>query len=86
MQMSCWLQVFTDLNCKRNLVPTVKENADVLSTEKAVFGCKTKQKNILSLIPHWAVNIAKKAKIRKKQQIRSCSQEKKNAKSSLLKY
>lgn len=77
--MSCWLQIFTDLHRKRNLVPTVTEDADVTSTEKAVYGLKQNKKNLLPLIPHTAMNIVKKTKMRKKQQIRNWSQEKKNA-------
>jgi hypothetical protein len=50
--MSFWLQIFTDLHRKRNLVPNVKEDADVPSTEKAVYGCKTKQNKIASHPAH----------------------------------
>ena len=45
---------------KEILVPTVKEDADVPSAEKAVFGCKSKQ--FFSLISHLAVDIVKKTK------------------------
>lgn len=54
---SKYLLIYTT---KGILVPTVKEEADVPSAEKAVFGCKTKQQNILTSIPHSAVDIVKK--------------------------
>jgi hypothetical protein len=39
-----YLLIYT---AKEILVPTVKEDDDVPSTEKAVFGCKTKQQKII---------------------------------------